>query len=122
MKNIAFICFFLGLSTFSYGQSKDLFKPMGKGNTTALSELMNDEVEFCINSGQKNISKAEAISALNEFLTKVQPKSARKMHYGDSKVPGSYFQVGKLKTSSGNYRVFIYFENDKIVELRIDDY
>jgi len=112
----------LGVNAIIISQSTDYFKALGSGNTDALAKVMKSEVEFCINSGQKNISKTEAIGALKEFLADVNPKSCRKMHDGDSKVAGSYFQVGKLKSEKGNYRVFIYFEQDKIVEFRIDDY
>ncbi len=122
MKYFFTLCILLGVNALIISQSKDYFKPLGSGNTDALAQVMKSEVEFCINSGQKNISKTEALGALKAFLADVKPKSCRKMHDGDSKVAGSYFQVGKLKTEKGNYRVFIYFEQDKIVELRIDDY
>jgi len=122
MKYFITFCLVIGVNSLVFTQSADHFKALGKGNIDAISKIMKSEVEFCINSGQKNISKTEAIQALKTFLEEVGPKSCRKMHDGDSKVKGSYFQVGKLKSEKGNYRVFLYFENDQIVELRIDTY
>jgi len=122
MKYFLSFCMILAVNTMVFTQSSDYFKALGKGNINAISKVMKSEVDFCINSGQKSISKNEAISSLKAFLEDVGPVSCRKMHDGDSKVKGSYFQVGKLKSKKGNYRVFLYFEQDKIVELRIDTY
>jgi len=122
MKNFISLCLILGVNAMVFAQSTDHFKALGKGNIDAISQIMKSEVEFCINSGQKNLSKVEALDALKAFFTEVGPKSCRKMHEGDSKVKGSYFQVGKLKSDKGNYRVFLYFEQEQIVELRIDTY
>jgi len=112
----------LGVNALVFAQSADHFKALGQGNIDAISKVMKSEIEFCINYGQKNMRKTEAIDARKTFLADVSPKSCRKMHDGDSKVKGSYFQVGKLKSKKGNYRVFLYFEQDQIVELRIDTY
>lgn len=114
------IILFLGMGLSA--QKASLLESIGKNDLSGLKMAMKDQIEFCINDGQQNIKKAKALKLIESFLTDVNPKSCRKVHLGDSKQKGSYYEVGKLKTAKGNYRVFIYYENNKVVEFRIDNY
>ena len=115
------ICSFFLLG-HSFAQSNSVLKAFGNTDLAKLESLMNDKLEFCINDGQKSVDKQVALKSIEKFLNEVSPRSCRKVHFGDSKVKGSYYEVGKLKSDKGNYRVFIYYEKNKIVEIRIDNY
>lgn len=121
-KSILVIICALFISGIGFGQGKSVLQSIGKTDLTKLESLMDDKLDFCINDGQKSVNKDFALKSIEKFLNEVSPRSCRKVHFGDSKVKGSYYEVGKLKSAKGNYRVFIYYENDKIVEFRIDNY
>ncbi len=105
-----------------FAQNKKIVESLANKDLSVLENMMNDQIDFCINDGQKLVSKKEAIASTLAFLNGLNIKSSRKIHTGDSKAQGTYYEVGKLKTDKGAFRVFIYYENDKVVEFRIDNY
>jgi hypothetical protein len=121
-KSIFIIFSFLFISSLGNAQKGALLEKIGKSDLSSLSKLMEPSIDFCINDGQQNIKKESALKLIKDFLNEVNPRSCRIVHGGDSKENGSYYEVGKLKTAKGNYRVFVYYENKKVVEFRIDNY
>lgn len=121
-KSILLTAVFLFMGMALSAQKGSLLESIGKNDLSGLKSAMKEQIEFCINDGQQNVKKTKALELISAFLSDVNPKSCRKVHLGDSKQKGSYYEVGKLKTAKGNYRVFIYYENNKVVEFRIDNY
>ena len=114
MKKL-FLSIILSGLIFTMGQAQEIssyFKDIASGNISTLSAKFSSEMEVCVNDSQEFMSKAQAISAINSFLTKVQPISGSELHQGSSKSNSSQYRVGQLKTAKGNYRVFIYLEGD----------
>ena len=75
------------------------------GNTATLSANMNTEVDIAVPEQTKRCNGNEAISVLNTFFSKAKPAGFTVVHHADKK--GSGFFVGKLATSSGEFRVNI---------------
>lgn len=97
------------------GQAQNIssyFKDIAKGDINTVSSKFSNDMEVCVNDTQEFMSKAEAISAISKFLTKVEPFSGSELHQGSSKTKSSQYRVGQLKTAKGNFRVFIYLEGD----------
>ena len=100
---------------------KTVFKKIGKNNVTALQDLIADEIELSILDDQDLVSKSEALEKLKVFLSSIGAKSCSQLHEGSSQNNSSAYLVGKLNTSNGeDYRVFVYYENKQIIEMRID--
>jgi len=121
-KTIFIMLLSLGFISMGFSQSQDILSSIGKKDLVKLESLMKDKLDFCINDGQRMVSKDFAIKTTLAFLQEIEVKSCRKIHNGNSKEKGTYYEVGKLKSGKGNYRVFIYYEDDQIVEFRIDNY
>ena len=114
MKNL-FLVFIVGTLFFQVGQAQNIssyFKDIAKSDINTLSSKFSDDMEVCVNNTQEFMDKAEAIAAIKGFLSKVKPISGSELHQGSSKSKNSQYRVGQLKTSQGNYRVFIYLEGD----------
>ena len=63
-----------------------------RGNVSSLSESMDKQVDMALPGSSKKCNANDAVSMLNAFV-----------HHADKKETG--FFVGKLPTSSGEYRV-----------------
>ncbi len=99
--------------SISFGQNiSSYFKDIAKSDLSAISERFSEDMEVCVNDEQEFMSKAEAIKAISTFLEDMKPISASELHQGSSKSKNSQYRVGQLKTSKGNFRVFIYLEGD----------
>ena len=110
MKNLIII---LALFTVQLGFGQDIsryFTEISNGNINNMSQKFSSTMEVCVNDTQEFMSKAEAITAINDFLKRVKPSSGKELHTGSNK-SGSKYGVGKITTSRGNYRVFINIES-----------
>jgi hypothetical protein len=114
MKTILlFLGIFVSISGFTQN-SAEIFSSIGKGDVSAFSDKLMADVELCFDTQQDFFSKAEAVKKLKAYLTKIKPISAKHMHNGSSKDNSSTYSVGELNTETGNFRVFVYFEGNKI--------
>lgn len=108
------------IMNMSYAQNvSSFFKDFANKDISKISSKFSEEMEVCVNNTQDFMSKAEAKAAIQKFLIDVGPISGSELHQGSSKTKASQYRVGQLKTSKGNFRVFIYLEgteaNYKIV-------
>lgn len=92
----------------------ELFTAIGNSDTKTLSAKFINDMEICIGSEQDYYTKAEAVARLDKFFNEVSPKSCSFLHKGSSKDKTSKYSVGVMDSSKGKYRVFIYFEGDKV--------
>ena len=103
--------FFVGM-----GQAQNIssyFKDIAKKDLTNITQKFSEDMEVCVNDSQEFMDKAEAISAVQNFLEEVGPIAGSELHQGSSKNNKTQYRVGQLKTSKGNFRVFIYLEGSK---------
>ena len=98
------------------GQAQNIssyFKDIAKKDLSNITAKFSDDMEVCVNDSQEFMDKPDAISAIQDFLEKVGPIEGSELHQGSSKNNKTQYRVGQLKTSKGNYRVFIYLEGSK---------
>ena len=110
MKTLLF-AIFVGISTLTFGQTEEFYKAVEKQDIKSITDLLMDEVELCIKSDQRIISKATATKTIKKFLAQINPKSVASLHSGSSGA-GSKYQVGKMITEDGIYRIFVYLEGN----------
>lgn len=114
MKTILFFLgIFVSLSTFAQN-SAEIFSAIGNGNVPAFSDKFTAEVELCFDTQQDFFAKSEAIQKLSAFLIKIKPTSGKHMHNGSSKDNKTTYSVGEVISEKGKFRVFVYFEGNKI--------
>lgn len=114
MKQI-FLSIILSAVFLTSGQAQNIssyFKDIAKSDISSLSAKFSEEMEVCVDDEQEFMSKTEAIAAISKFLGDVKPFSGAELHHGSSKTNSSQYRVGQLKSTKGNYRVFIYIEGD----------
>lgn len=80
------------------------------GNATPLAGAMDKEVDMALPGNSKKCNGTEAVSMLNAFFGSHKPSGFSVVHHADKKESG--FFVGKLPTSSGEYRVNITYRAD----------
>ena len=75
------------------------------GNASSLSGAMDKVVDVALLGSSKKCNGSEAVSMLSSFFSSNKPSGFSVVHHADKKESG--FLVGKLPTSSGEYRVNI---------------
>lgn len=73
------------------------------GNASPLNGSMDKEVDMALPGASKKCNANDAVSMLNTFFGGNKPTGFTVVHHADKKEAG--FFVGKLPTSSGEYRV-----------------
>ncbi len=104
------------LSQMAVGQD-GLFSAISKSDVATLSEKFSNDVEICIGTEQDFYSKAGAVKRLERFFAKVEPGKSSFKHKGNNKDKTSEYSVGSMSSKEGEYRVFIYYEGDKVTGL-----
>ena len=125
MKNLIIVFTLTLISSVSYSQtSMSFFKALKNKDTNTIQNYLSSDVDLCIGAYQDYLNKGEALTKIMEFVNKENPISFEILHNGKSTKSGSNYNVAKLVTKSGNYRIFIYFEksnaSNKISEIRFD--
>lgn len=80
------------------------------GNAAPLAGVMDKEVDMALPGNARKCNGSEAVSMLNAFFGNHKPSGFSVVHHADKKESG--FFVGKLPTSSGEYRVNITYRAD----------
>ncbi len=122
MKNLVLVLLLFIAGNVSSQNTNDFFNALKNKDTNTISNFLSSDVDLCIESYQDYISQSEALAKIKEFLDNENPVSYEVIHNGKSEK--SNYKVAKLKTNTGIYRVFIYFEKLdntlKISEIRFD--
>ena len=122
-KLIPTIIFLLTISITGYSQAfSNVFVDIGNKDLTSLAKKMSNEVELCIADSPEFYSKKEAIEKIYAFLIQKNVTDCKMIHSGKSLDKNSKYWVGKLISSNGNYRMFLYLESDEIIEIRLDNF
>ena len=117
MKILAVLLFSM-ISIQAYAQdAKALFRAIGNADAQAFASVFTNDVEICIGVDQDFYSKSQAVKKLDNFLKQVSPRSSKHLHEGQSKDNKSRYSVGTLQSNNGKFRVFIYYEGNKVAGL-----
>lgn len=124
MKNLLILLLALPFMAMTQGNLQQITSALGKGNADALAPYFDTNVEISILEDVDIYDKGEAVSVVKSFFASNAPKGYSQVHEGTSKGKDSRYVIGKLATSTGAYRVYLYLksEGDKeiIQELRFD--
>lgn len=77
------------------------------GNAKTLAASFDNSVEITILEKESTYSKSQAEGVVKKFFTQNAPEGFRIIHKGDSGGDSKY-AIGKLVTSEGTFRTYIY--------------
>lgn len=80
------------------------------GNASSLTALMDTEVDMALPENSRKCNAQDAVALLNQFFGSNKPSDFTVLHHADKNDSG--FFVGKLPTSSKEYRVNITYKTD----------
>lgn len=100
LLTFAMILATLGMQAADITSISNAFKG---GNASSLSGAMDKEVDMALPGSSKKCDGTEAASMLSAFFGSNKPSGFSVVHHADKKESG--FFVGKLPTSTGEYRV-----------------
>lgn len=94
----------------------DISAALRTGNAPALAAYFHATLDVTVLQKQGTYSKSQAEQVVKGFFTDNKPSNFTINHNGTSG-EGSKYIIGALATSTGEYRVYIYFKNLNGVEL-----
>lgn len=117
------ICLFLTLVLSATPITDNLSRALKNGDAEEISRHFGTSIDLSIPNNEGVYSKIQAKLILKTFFLKNKPSGFSVVHNGNSK-NNSFYSIGDLITSNGNYRTYIlYKEVDKkvtILELKIE--
>lgn len=114
MKKWMFIAILFLANIYSYGQEEEakvIANSFKTGDVQSISKYFSSSLDMTIVETEDVFSKAQATQILTQFFKSNTPSSFNVQHKGASK-GGDYYQIGELKTSSGDYRVTFFLKKD----------
>ncbi len=111
-KLVIIIASILFTTSFSFSQKMvdDISNALKTGNAPALSAYFHATLDVTVIQKQGTYSKSQAEQVVQNFFTANKPSAFAINHNGTSG-EGSKYIIGTLTTSTGEYRVYIYFKN-----------
>ena len=96
----------------------EIISALNEGNSGLLSSYLNSNVELVIDNKNDVFSKQQASGIISDFLRKNRVSSFQLLHKGNKDLAS--FAIGTLKTSNGNYRLYVLTRKNEIQQLRIE--
>ncbi len=120
MKKLTILLVLVLGSMTVFGQDfKSIVSSIEKGDIATIEPMLEDMIDYCFNDDQDLLEKPEFVSKLKSAINTIQPKSSEIVHVADSKGEAKY-AVAKIVGASDAYRMFVYTEGDKIIEIRFN--
>ena len=91
---------------------------LSSGDANQLSNYLNTNVELFIENKNDVFSKSQATEIIADFFRKNHINSFQLLHKGNK--DAASFVIGTLKTSSGNFRLYVLTRKNEIQQLRIE--
>ena len=124
MKSLIIIFSLFTSAFFVQPNIAPITKALSEGDATTLGNYLDNSVELTVLASQNVYDKAQATNVLRDFFTKNKPHSFNAVHQGSSKGSASHYTIGDLASTSGTYRVYLYYKSvgDKAIiqEIRIE--
>ena len=96
----------------------EIIAALNEGNSSQLSAHLNANVELVIDNKNDVFSKQQATGIITDFFKKNRATGFQLLHKGNKDLAS--FAIGMLKTSDGNYRVYVLTRKNEIQQLRIE--
>ncbi len=118
MKKLLILMVGLASLSLSFSQKSvdDISNALKTGNAPGLSAYFHSTIDLTIIQKQGTYSKSQAEQVVQNFFGDNKPSNFAVNHSGTSG-EGSKYIIGALTTSTGEYRVYIYFKNLNGAEL-----
>ncbi|HLP04869.1 MAG TPA: DUF4783 domain-containing protein [Paludibacter sp.] len=116
--SICLFCAIPMLNAQSAEVAPDIIAALDEGNSSQLSAYLNANVELVIDNKNDVFSKQQASGIIADFFRKNRVNSFQLLHKGNK--DSASFAIGTLKTSTGNYRVYVLTRKNEIQQLRIE--
>ena len=101
-------------------QSPGMDAALNKGSAADLGVFFAPNVDVSILNSDATMSSGEAVKALAAFFSQNMVKGYNRAHLTAPQNGRASYSLGDLYTSTGNYRVYLYFDAQKrISEIRI---
>ncbi|HUR29847.1 MAG TPA: DUF4783 domain-containing protein [Saprospiraceae bacterium] len=117
--NITASLFFI-LPMVGYSQSAGMDAAINKGSAADLGVFFAPSVDVSLLNSDATMSSAQAVQAMTDFFSQNMVKGYNRAHLTAPENGRASYSLGDLYTSTGNYRVYLYFDGQKrISEIRI---
>lgn len=105
----------------AFGQNVAIDAAINKGSGADLSAYLADKVDLSILDQDASLSAAETVKSLSAFFSQNTVKGYKRAHLTPATNGRSSYSLGDLTTSTGAYRVYLYYDaKQKISEIRIE--
>jgi len=91
---------------------------LNNGDASQLSNYLNANVELFIENKNDVFSKNQSTQIIADFFRKNRVSSFQLLHKGNK--DAASFVIGTLKTSTGNFRLYVLTRKNEIQQLRIE--
>lgn len=127
IKKIFLLSFLVSVFMFSEKQSNaqipdEIISSFKTGDSKALSEYFNQNVELVVLENDNVYSKAQAQQIVGKFFNSNTPESFTIVHQGGKE--GAKYVIGNLITNNGSFRIYFLLKTnsgkDYIHQLRIE--
>lgn len=109
---------------FSQEYLNGVINALKQGDTKLLSTYFDSELDLTFSEKTNTYSKRQATMIIERFFSKEGPKNYVKVQQGTSNSNNTKFSIGKLYTSNGEFKVYMFFifKNGKYLlkELRFE--
>jgi hypothetical protein len=80
-----------------------------EGNSNVLAQYFDNELDLTFSDKTNSYSRKQAQIILERFFSKEGPRNYVQMQASTSGSNNTRFSIGKLYTSGGEYRVYMFF-------------
>lgn len=95
---------------FAQDYFRNITQAFKEGDAKAMSLYFDQNVDLTFSEETNTYSKKHAEQILNKFFAKIEPRDFTQRS-GDSKYNKSKYSIGILKSSKGDYKVYMFFIN-----------
>src|SRR5688500_15063828 len=118
LLNITALLFLLPFAATS--QSPGMDAALNKGSAPDLGVFFAKSVDVSILNTDATMTSAQAVQTLTDFFSQNMVKGYNRAHLTSPQNGRAAYSLGDLYTSTGTYRVYLYFDAEKkISEIRI---
>lgn len=118
LLSACFICAIPMIEAQSVEVPYDIITALNNGDASQLSNHLNPYVELFIENKNDVFSKAQSTEIIASFFRKNRVNNFQLLHKGNK--DAASFVIGTLKTTSGNFRLYVLTRKNEIQQLRIE--
>ena len=118
LLSICFLCVIPVIEAQSIEVPANIIAALNTGDAGQLSNHLNSYVELFIDNKNDVFSKAQSTEIIANFFRKNHVTSFQLLHKGNK--DAASFVIGTLKTTSGNFRLYVLTRKNEVQQLRIE--